>query len=87
MHPEQYKLSTVTLPDLSPVDSPSVGTSGSQVALVFSSWDTDAQPVAQQNLGTIGRGNKTEINFYHPKIFNSEFSGNLVDLCYAKVLH
>nr|DAZ88880.1 TPA_asm: NADH dehydrogenase subunit 11 [Phytophthora multivora] len=33
------------------------------------------------NLGTTGRGNKTEINFYYPKIFNSEFSGNLVDLC------
>nr|YP_010394482.1 NADH dehydrogenase subunit 11 [Phytophthora pinifolia]DAZ88529.1 TPA_asm: NADH dehydrogenase subunit 11 [Phytophthora pinifolia] len=32
-------------------------------------------------LGTTGRGNKTEINFYYPKIFNSEFSGNLVDLC------
>lgn len=33
------------------------------------------------NLGTTGRGNKTEINFYYPKVFNSEFSGNLVDLC------
>ena len=33
------------------------------------------------DLGTIGRGNQTEINFYYPKIFNSEFSGNLVDLC------
>ena len=33
------------------------------------------------NLGTTGRGNKMEINFYYPKIFNSEFSGNLVDLC------
>nr|YP_001165408.1 NADH dehydrogenase subunit 11 [Phytophthora sojae]ABG54085.1 NADH dehydrogenase subunit 11 [Phytophthora sojae] len=33
------------------------------------------------NLGTTGRGNHTEINFYYPKIFNSEFSGNLVDLC------
>nr|UXG56119.1 NADH dehydrogenase subunit 11 [Phytophthora colocasiae] len=33
------------------------------------------------NLGTTGRGNKTEINFYYPQIFNSEFSGNLVDLC------
>jgi NADH-quinone oxidoreductase chain G len=33
------------------------------------------------NLGTTGRGNQTEINFYYPKIFNSEFSGNLVDLC------
>lgn len=32
-------------------------------------------------LGTTGRGNNTEINFYYPKIFNSEFSGNLVDLC------
>nr|YP_009178799.1 NADH dehydrogenase subunit 11 [Peronospora tabacina]ALJ78414.1 NADH dehydrogenase subunit 11 [Peronospora tabacina]ALJ78461.1 NADH dehydrogenase subunit 11 [Peronospora tabacina] len=33
------------------------------------------------DLGTTGRGNKTEINFYYSKIFNSEFSGNLVDLC------
>lgn len=33
------------------------------------------------NLGTTGRGNKTEINFYYPSIFNSEFSGNLIDLC------
>lgn len=33
------------------------------------------------NLGTTGRGNKTEITFYYPQIFNSEFSGNLVDLC------
>ena len=33
------------------------------------------------NLGTTGRGNKTEINFYYPNIFNSEFSGNLIDLC------
>nr|YP_009547905.1 NADH dehydrogenase subunit 11 [Bremia lactucae]AZL92957.1 NADH dehydrogenase subunit 11 [Bremia lactucae] len=32
-------------------------------------------------LGTTGRGGNTEINFYYPKIFNSEFSGNLVDLC------
>ncbi|RLN96709.1 hypothetical protein BBJ28_00006877 [Nothophytophthora sp. Chile5] len=33
------------------------------------------------DLGTTGRGNKTEINFYYQKIFNSEFSGNLIDLC------
>lgn len=33
------------------------------------------------NLGTTGRGNKTEITFYYPNIFNSEFSGNLIDLC------
>lgn len=33
------------------------------------------------NLGTTGRGNKTEINFYYQNIFNSEFSGNLIDLC------
>nr|YP_010394638.1 NADH dehydrogenase subunit 11 [Plasmopara halstedii]DAZ89075.1 TPA_asm: NADH dehydrogenase subunit 11 [Plasmopara halstedii] len=33
------------------------------------------------DLGTTGRGNSTEINFYYPKIFNSEFSGNLIDLC------
>lgn len=33
------------------------------------------------HFGTTGRGNKTEINFYYQNIFNSEFSGNLVDLC------
>lgn len=33
------------------------------------------------DLGITGRGNKTEINFYYSTIFNSEFSGNLVDLC------
>ena len=33
------------------------------------------------NLGTTGRGNKTEINFYYQNVFNSEFSGNLIDLC------
>jgi NADH-quinone oxidoreductase subunit G len=33
------------------------------------------------DLGTTGRGNKTEINFYIKKIFNSEFSGNVIDLC------
>jgi len=33
------------------------------------------------NLGTTGRGNRTEISFYYPNIFNSEFSGNLIDLC------
>jgi len=33
------------------------------------------------NLGTTGRGNKTEINFYYPNVFDSEFSGNLIDLC------
>ena len=33
------------------------------------------------NLGTTGRGNKTEINFYSSNIFMSEFSGNLIDLC------
>ena len=33
------------------------------------------------HLGTTGRGNHTEINFYHPNIFTSEFSGNLIDLC------
>ena len=33
------------------------------------------------NLGTTGRGNQTEINFYYPQLFHSEFSGNLVDLC------
>jgi NADH-quinone oxidoreductase chain G len=33
------------------------------------------------NLGTTGRGNKTEISFYLKNIFFSELSGNLVDLC------
>lgn len=34
------------------------------------------------NLGTIGRGKKTEIGFYNNNsIFTSEFSGNLIDLC------
>ncbi len=33
------------------------------------------------NLGTTGRGNFTEINFYYSNIFKSEFSGNLIDLC------
>ena len=33
------------------------------------------------NLGTTGRGNKTEISFYNKNIFYSEFSGNLIDLC------
>jgi NADH-quinone oxidoreductase chain G len=33
------------------------------------------------DLGTTGRGNKTEINFYYQNVFNSEFSGNLIDLC------
>ena len=33
------------------------------------------------DLGTTGRGNQTEINFYHSNIFISEFSGNLIDLC------
>ena len=33
------------------------------------------------NLGTTGRGNKTEISFYNKNILNSEFSGNLIDLC------
>ena len=31
--------------------------------------------------GATGRGLKTEINFYHPNFFYSEFSGNLIDLC------
>lgn len=33
------------------------------------------------NLGTTGRGSKTEINFYNKNLFQSEFSGNLIDLC------
>ncbi|MGB7206292.1 MAG: NADH-quinone oxidoreductase subunit NuoG, partial [Anderseniella sp.] len=40
-----------------------------------------ANEVSNVNLGTIGRGNKTEISFYINKIFNSEFSGNIIDLC------
>ena len=32
-------------------------------------------------LGTTGRGNNTEINFYDKNLFYSEFSGNLIDLC------
>jgi len=33
------------------------------------------------NLGTTGRGNHMEISFYINKIFQSEFSGNVIDLC------
>ena len=33
------------------------------------------------NLGTTGRGNHTEISFYTNNDFNSEFSGNIIDLC------
>jgi NADH-quinone oxidoreductase chain G len=33
------------------------------------------------NLGTTGRGNHTEIAFYVSKIFESEYSGNVIDLC------
>jgi NADH-quinone oxidoreductase chain G len=32
-------------------------------------------------LGTTGRGNNTEISFYLSKMFNSEFSANVIDLC------
>ena len=32
-------------------------------------------------LGTFGRGNKTEIGTYVDKIFNSELSGNVIDIC------
>lgn len=35
----------------------------------------------KDNLGINGRGNKAEINFYNNNIFNSDFSGNLIDLC------
>ena len=35
----------------------------------------------QDNLGMIGRGNKSKISFYLKKIFQSEFSGNIIDLC------
>ena len=33
------------------------------------------------NLGTTGRGNHTEISFYVKNEFDSEFSGNIIDLC------
>jgi len=33
------------------------------------------------HLGTTGRGNHTEIGFYVQKMFRSEFSGNVIDLC------
>lgn len=33
------------------------------------------------DLGTSGRGNNLAINFYINKLFKSEFSGNLIDLC------
>lgn len=33
------------------------------------------------DLGTTGRGTHTEIGFYLNKIFKSEFSGNVIDLC------
>ena len=32
-------------------------------------------------LGTFGRGNNTEIGTYVDKIFNSELSGNVIDIC------
>lgn len=34
-----------------------------------------------KDLGTILRGSKTEIGLYTSKIFNSEVSGNIIDLC------
>nr|YP_007890796.1 NADH dehydrogenase subunit 11 [Seculamonas ecuadoriensis]AGH24491.1 NADH dehydrogenase subunit 11 [Seculamonas ecuadoriensis] len=34
-----------------------------------------------QDLGTIGRGRDTEISTYIQKLFNSELSGNVIDLC------
>lgn len=33
------------------------------------------------NLGSSGRGNNLSINFYIKKLFKSEFSGNIIDLC------
>ena len=33
------------------------------------------------SLGTLSRGNSTEIGGYTPLIFNSELSGNVIDLC------
>nr|YP_007890726.1 NADH dehydrogenase subunit 11 [Jakoba libera]AGH24220.1 NADH dehydrogenase subunit 11 [Jakoba libera] len=34
-----------------------------------------------QDLGTVGRGKETEISTYLKKIFDSELSGNVIDLC------
>jgi NADH dehydrogenase (ubiquinone) Fe-S protein 1 len=34
-----------------------------------------------QDFGTINRGLDTEITLYVNKIFNSEISGNIVDIC------
>lgn len=34
-----------------------------------------------ENLGTFGRGNKMEIGTYVNEIFNSELSGNVIDIC------
>jgi NADH-quinone oxidoreductase chain G len=33
------------------------------------------------DLGTVGRGRDTEISTYIEKVFNSELSGNIIDLC------
>ena len=34
-----------------------------------------------EDLGTTGRGNETEIGTYIEKTFESELSGNVIDLC------
>jgi NADH-quinone oxidoreductase chain G len=34
-----------------------------------------------KNLGTVNRGNKVEIGTYFERIINTEFSGNIIDLC------
>ena len=39
------------------------------------------QILNQDDLGMIGRGHLSEISFYLNKIFKSEFSGNVIDLC------
>ena len=33
------------------------------------------------NFGTVGRGNQLEISFYIKKLFFSELSGNIIDIC------
>lgn len=37
--------------------------------------------IGMPDLGTTGRGGALEINLYIKKLFKSEFSGNLIDLC------
>ena len=39
------------------------------------------QVAGVEDLGTTGRGRDTEIGTYVSKLFNSELSGNVIDLC------